>query len=105
MNSNANYAVDLADGFDGRLNSSSLPGRTNVLSNRITSVLSASYADTEIRNALNTLGKKGIENTPEVRRRLRIDVQKEVVDCNGAIIQDFGHVAEVRQIALYYRSC
>lgn len=99
MNGNTNYSGDLADGFDGRLTASSLPNRSSALSNRVTNVLSASYADTEIRDALDILDKKEVQNTPEIRRRLRLDVQKEVIECNGAIVKDFGLVAEVCQIA------
>jgi conserved oligomeric Golgi complex subunit 6 len=69
---------------------------TNTLSSRITSVLSASYADLEIRDALETLDARGIRNTAETRRQLRLDVQKEVIQCNGDIVKDFGQVAEVR---------
>ncbi|KKK25038.1 hypothetical protein P175DRAFT_0464826 [Aspergillus ochraceoroseus IBT 24754] len=68
--------------------------RSNALSNRLTSVLSASYADSDIRDALETLSTRGIHNTAEVRRQLRLDVQKEVVDCNAEIVRDFGKVAE-----------
>lgn len=68
---------------------------TNALSSRITSVLSASYADLEIRDALETLDARGVQNTAETRRQLRLDVQKEVIECNGEIIKDFGQVAEV----------
>jgi hypothetical protein len=68
----------------------------NALSSRITSVLSASYADLEIRDALETLDARGIRNTAETRRQIRLDVQKEVIQCNGEIIKDFGKVAEVR---------
>jgi hypothetical protein len=68
---------------------------TNALSSRITSVLSASYADLEIRDALETLDARGIQNTAETRRQIRPDVQKEVIQCNGEIIKDFGEVAEV----------
>lgn len=68
--------------------------RPNALSNRLTSVLSASYADSDIRDALETLGTRGIQNTPETRRQLRLDVQKEVIDCNAEIVRDFGKVAE-----------
>ncbi|OCK81974.1 oligomeric Golgi complex subunit 6 [Lepidopterella palustris CBS 459.81] len=67
---------------------------SNALSNRITSVLSASYSDLEIRNALETLDARGIRNTPETRRQLRLDVEKEVIQCNGEIVKDFGQVAE-----------
>lgn len=68
---------------------------TNALSARITSVLSASYADLEIRHALETLDERGIQNTAETRRQLRLDVQREVIECNGEIVRDFGAVAEV----------
>ena len=68
----------------------------SALSSRITSVLSSSYADLEIRDALETLDARGITNSAETRRQIRLDVQKEVVECNGEIIKDFGQVAEVR---------
>ncbi|KAL2850957.1 oligomeric Golgi complex subunit 6 [Aspergillus pseudodeflectus] len=68
--------------------------RSNALSNRLTSVLSVSYADSDIRDALETLSLRGIHNTAEVRRQLRLDVQKEVADCNAEIVRDFGRVAE-----------
>ncbi|KAL3479514.1 oligomeric Golgi complex subunit 6 [Aspergillus californicus] len=68
--------------------------RSNALSNRLTSVLSVSYADSDIRDALETLSLRGIHNTAEVRRQLRLDVQKEVVDCNAEIVKDFGNVAD-----------
>lgn len=69
----------------------------NALASRITSVLSASYADLEIRDALETLDARGVQNSAETRRQLRLDVQKEVIQCNGEIIKDFGQVAEVCQ--------
>jgi hypothetical protein len=68
---------------------------SNALSARITSVLSASYADLEIRDALDTLDHRGVRNTAETRRQLRLDVQREVVQCNGEVVRDFGDVAEV----------
>lgn len=69
--------------------------RSSALSSRITSVLSTSYADLEIRDALETLDSRKIQNTAETRRQLRIDVQKEVIQCNAEIVKDFGAVAEV----------
>jgi len=68
---------------------------TNALSTRIATVLSASYADLEIRNVLETLDARAIRNTAETRRHLRLDVQTEVIQCNGEIVKDFGQVAEV----------
>lgn len=89
-------ANDLADSYDDRLTASSVTQRNHILSHKLTSVLSASYADFEIRDALRQLDATHIQNTSEVRRGLRFDVQKEVIDCNAGIIDDFGAVAEVR---------
>ncbi|CAG8951640.1 hypothetical protein HYFRA_00005440 [Hymenoscyphus fraxineus] len=74
--------------------SSSQALRSNPLSTKVTSVLSASYADSDIRDALDLLDKRGVENNAETRRQLRSDVQKEVIQSNGDIIREFGHVAE-----------
>lgn len=74
--------------------------RPTALTNRLTTVLSASYADSDIRDSLETLSMRGIQNTAETRRQLRLDVQKEVVDCNAEIVKDFGKVAEVRLVLL-----
>jgi hypothetical protein len=70
--------------------------RSTALTNRLTSVLASSYTDTDIREALGILDDRGTQNTPETRRNLRLDIQKEVIDSNGQIIQDFGKVADVR---------
>jgi len=72
--------------------------RSNPLSNKVTSVLSASYADSDIRDALALLDKRGLVNNAETRRQIRLDVQKEVIESNGNIIREFGHVAEVCKV-------
>lgn len=64
-------------------------------SSKVTSVLSASYADLEIRDALSLLDERGVESSAETRRQLRLDIQKEVIESNGDIIKEFGLVAEV----------
>ncbi|KAL6702986.1 Golgi transport complex subunit 6 [Coniothyrium glycines] len=74
--------------------SASAPRGATALSSRITSVLSASYADLEIRDALGILDARGAQNSAQTRRQLRLDVQKEVIQCNGEIVKDFGQVAE-----------
>lgn len=89
-----------ASASNGEVGSPSSPsgttgGRPTALSNRLTSVLSASYTDSDIRAALGQLDERGIRNTAETRRTLRLDIQKEVIDSNGKIIQDFGKVADV----------
>jgi len=78
---------------DGSI-SSSLP-KSSAISHKLTSILSTSFANTELRDVLRSLDEQGVQNTPETRRSLRLDAQKEVIDRNGDIIQDFGHVAEV----------
>ncbi|KAF2972041.1 hypothetical protein GQX73_g1549 [Xylaria multiplex] len=71
------------------------PNRTtNPISSKVTSVLSTSYADSEFREALALLDERGINNSAETRRQLRLDVQKEVIDSNGQIISEFGRVAD-----------
>ena len=74
--------------------------RSNPLSAKVTSVLSASYADSDLRDALELLDKRNIENSAETRRQIRLDVQKEVIESNGDIIKEFGHVAEVRRLSM-----
>lgn len=90
------YSNDLSESLDEKLTASSTPQRSSALSNKLSGVLSASYADSEIREALRSLDEKSIRNTAETRRRLRLDIQKEVIQRNGAVVQEFGHVAEVR---------
>jgi len=79
--------------------------RTNALSSKVNSVLSASYADLEIKDALNLLDERRIENTAETRRQLRQDIQKDVIESNGLVIKEFGLVAEVCDILLYQLLC
>lgn len=69
--------------------------RSSALSAKVTNVLSTSYADVDIRDALEILDQQGFQNTAEGRRQLRLQVQKEIIDCNGEVIQDFGRVAKV----------
>ncbi|KAI8956748.1 oligomeric Golgi complex subunit 6 [Daldinia sp. FL1419] len=83
------------DGLPSSPASSSFPGRSsNPLSSKVASVLSTSYADAEFRESLALLDERGINNTADARRQLRLDVQKEVIDSNGKIITEFGRVAE-----------
>lgn len=67
----------------------------NPLASKVISVLSASYTDADFRDSLALLDERQIRNNAETRRRLRLDVQKEVIDSNGEVIADFGRVAEV----------
>lgn len=90
----------VTDGLDSPLSPTtpaSASRANNALSSKVSSVLSASYADLEIRDALGLLDLRGVENSAETRRQLRLDIQKEVIESNGDIIKEFSHVAEVCQ--------
>ncbi|EPE34460.1 hypothetical protein GLAREA_10154 [Glarea lozoyensis ATCC 20868] len=77
------------------------PSRSNPLAAKVTSVLSASYADSDLRDALDLLDQRNVVNNAETRRQIRLDVQKDVIESNGDIIKEFGHVAEqLRRIGL-----
>lgn len=67
----------------------------NPFTSKVTAVLSTSFADSEFRDALSLLDDRGTINTPDMRRQLRLDLQKELIDSNGDIINQFGKVAEV----------
>lgn len=67
----------------------------NPLTSRVTSVLSTSYTDTEFRDSLLLLDSRQTQNDGQTRRRFRLDLQKEVMDKDGEIIDEFGHIAEV----------
>lgn len=62
---------------------------------RLSSILSASYSDAEIRNALQVLDSRFTANSPDSRRQLRVDVQAEVIQSNAHIVQEFAKIAEV----------
>lgn len=76
--------------------SPSLSKAASPLSSKVTGVLSASYADTEFRESLALLDERNVCSTAETRRHLRLDLQKEVIDSNGEIIDEFAKVAQVR---------
>jgi conserved oligomeric Golgi complex subunit 6 len=94
-NSGASNGQDVLSPSSPVFSSATPAQRPSALSNKLTSVLSASYADSDIRDALEALDARGVQITAETRRQLRLDIQKEVIDCNGEIVKDFGKVAEV----------
>lgn len=79
----------------GRSSDTAASQRSSALANKLSSVLSASFADPEIRDALQSLDDRNVKNTPRTRRQLRLDVQKDVIAQNSKVIQEFGQVAEV----------
>ena len=58
-------------------------------------VLASSYADVDFREALTLLDGRAIQNSAGTRRQLRLDLQREVIESNGEVIDEFGRVAEV----------
>ena len=88
-------SVSFRDELEDDAIQSSVSYKSNALSNKLSSVLSTSFADGEIREALRVLDERHTQNTEETRRCLRQDAQKKVIECNGDIIKDFGQVAEV----------
>ena len=69
--------------------------KANALSTKLATVLSSSYADSEIREALRLLDVRDVQNEEELRRDLKADAQKAVIDVNARIVDDFSQVADV----------
>lgn len=92
---NLNTAQNGADSPLSPAGSGPLPIRSSALSNKITTVLSSSYADSDIRDALSILDARDVHNNADTRRKLRLDAQQEVIECNREVVEDFGKVAEV----------
>jgi len=57
-------------------------------------VLSSSYADSEIRDALRLFDARYHGGTDE-DLDLKYEAQKEVIEANARIVEDFSHVARV----------
>jgi conserved oligomeric Golgi complex subunit 6 len=72
--------------------------RANALSARISSVLSTSYADTEIRQALRLFELRQGQASSDSSYGsgdLKALAEKQVIDSNAQVVDDFGHVAAV----------
>jgi conserved oligomeric Golgi complex subunit 6 len=80
-------ATGVADGLASR--------KANAISNKLATVLSSSYADAEIRDSLKLLELRSTPGHTISGQDLRLSVEKEVIDVNGKVIDDFGDVAEV----------
>lgn len=70
--------------------------RSTVLSNKLTDALSSSYADTEIRDALRLFDARYGDKVLDQDIDLRYETQKEAIQANARIIDDFSKVAQVR---------
>ena len=71
------------------------PAPSSASQQRLATVLSASYIDADLRNALAVLDEQFVDNTAESRRQLRVNIQGDVIRSNAQIIRDFALVAEV----------
>ena len=65
------------------------------LSQKLTSILSSSYTDADIRDALQALDRRLTHNSPDSRRQLQIIIQDDVIQTNAAIVSEFSKIAEV----------
>ena len=70
--------------------------KSNLLANRLSNILSASYADIEIGEVLRVVENTDIKYGTTDRRHLRLEITKGVIECNATIVDDFRQVAEVR---------
>ncbi|KAK7207778.1 oligomeric Golgi complex subunit 6 [Myxozyma melibiosi] len=67
--------------------------RSNLLSLKLSEILSTSYTDSNTRDALQLLGERIQENTPEMRRQFRANVEAEVIEANGQVLEQFSKIA------------
>ncbi|POS84197.1 hypothetical protein EPUL_002956, partial [Erysiphe pulchra] len=80
-------------------NSSASSRGQYLLASKVNSILSMSYADSDIKDALCILDSRGLSNTNATRRQLRYDIQKEVIKSSGFIVEELGCVsAQLKKI-------
>ena len=65
----------------------------DVISLKISNILSTSYSDISIRRALQALDSRIDRNSLEARRQLRSNTENEVIKSNGAILKNFAKLA------------
>lgn len=72
----------------------------NVIANKIASVLSVSYTDQSMRQALESLDSRMKQgNTTSARRHLRSNTEAEIIKANGQFLKSFSHITEqIREI-------
>ncbi|KAG6049521.1 hypothetical protein E4U17_006793 [Claviceps sp. LM77 group G4] len=76
------------------LNSAVLFAKVTSVSAKVTSVLSVSFSDSEFRDTLSLFDQRMLPNDAKSRRKIRLDLQKDVLECNGLVIDRFGRVVE-----------
>lgn len=89
--SNGSTSHDLESaGLDGILSK-----RGTALSNKLTSVLSSTYADSETRDALRLFDARYGDKWTRDDFDVRYEAQKEAIEANARIVDDFSKVAKV----------
>lgn len=79
--------------------------RGQALSNKLNSVLSSSYADSEIREALRLYDLRYAANK-DIELDLRYESQREVIEANARIVNDFSKVVKVSCVrVLFHLPC
>ncbi|PHH71921.1 hypothetical protein CDD83_5067 [Cordyceps sp. RAO-2017] len=64
---------------------------------KIATILSTTYSDDEFRDTLSLLNDQCFANDARTRRQFRLEVLKQVLQNNGAIVDEFQSVAEQLQ--------
>lgn len=77
---------------------------SNPLASKVSAVLSTSYSDADFHGTVGLIDTRGIKNDGKTRRRLRLDLQKEVIEKNGKVLDDFGSVSDVGSAIASIRS-
>ena len=54
-----------------------------------------SFSDSEFGETLSVFDQRILFNDARKRRQIRLDLQKDVMQCNGLVLDQFGRVAEV----------
>jgi len=67
----------------------------NPLLHRVTAVLSSAYSDTEFRETLSALDERATNHDAESRRQLRLHLQRDVIEHDGHVVDEFGKIADV----------
>ncbi|OAA73773.1 ATPase, AAA-type, core [Cordyceps fumosorosea ARSEF 2679] len=70
----------------------------NPLATKVSALLSTSYSDADFRSAVALIDHRGIRNDGKTRRRLRLELQKEVIENNGKVLDDFSSVSDVSRV-------
>ncbi|KAG6017068.1 hypothetical protein E4U43_002372 [Claviceps pusilla] len=86
--------LDVERPEDGENNSSVPYKNLNSLPSKLVSVLSMPFSDSEFRETLSLFDQRNLSNDAKNRRQIRLSLQRDVMNSNGLVIDQFGRVAE-----------